>query len=172
MYRVVGCRDCGALWIVADRPETTGCPSCGTRHRFDQLHAFAETEDEEAARYARAALLADRAGHGEAFAELDDVTAGQLDSVGVDDEEYLEASGVDVDAVADAGERATAGPMRSPNRREAVIGALDALDRPTEAEVIEYATASEVPAEAVSELLDRLVRAGQVSESGGRYRRL
>lgn len=172
MYRVVGCRECGALWIVADRPETTTCRGCGRRHRFDQLHAFVETEDEEAARHARAALLADRAGHGEAFADLDDVTAGQLDSFGVDDQEYLEASGVDVDTVAEAGERATAGPMRTPNRREAVLGALDALDRPTEAEVIEYATAREVPADAVSAVLDRLVRAGEVSESGGRYRRL
>lgn len=171
MYRVVGCRECGALWVVADRPETTACPRCGKRHRFERLHAFAETEDAAAARQARAALLADRVGLGEAFAELD-VTAGALDAAGVPDDEYLTGSGLDPEAVAEAGERATAGPTRSPNRREAVLAALAALDRPTEAEVVAYAADRNVPAEAVPDLLERLVRAGEVSESGGRYRRL
>lgn len=171
MYRVVGCRDCGALWVVADRPETTTCQRCGTRHRFQRLHAFAETEDEAAARRARAALLADRAGQGDA-ADLDEATAAQLDFEAVSDATYLEQSGLDPDAVAAAGERATGGPPRSKGRRETVLAALEALDRPSEAEVVEYAVERDVPAEAVSGLLDRLVRAGEVSESGGRYRRL
>jgi len=172
VYRVVGCRECGALWVVADRPETTACPRCGQRHRFERLHAFAETEDAAAARQARAALLADRAGLGEAFAELDDVAASQLDGVGVPDDEYLAASGLDPEAVAEAGARATAGPARPPSRRAAVLDALDALDRPTEAEVVAYAADRNVPVERVPDLLERLVRAGEVSESGGRYRRL
>lgn len=174
MYRVVGCRDCGALWIVADRPETTACPRCGTRHPFDALHAFAEVEDEAAARAARASLLADRAGHGDAFGDVDDVASlgTQLDSAAVSDVEYLEASGLDADAVAAAGERATAGPGRTPSRREVVLAALEALDRPTEAEIVDYATERDVPAEAVPALLERLVHAGEVSVSGGRYRRL
>lgn len=146
MYRVVGCRDCGALWIVADRPDSTTCPRCGTRHPFDRLHAFAETDREADARKARAALLAERAGAVEA--------------------------GFDPGAVAEAGERASAGPGRTPNRREAVLGALDALDRPTEDEVVEYAAERGVPTEAVPAVLERLVRAGEVSESGGRYRAL
>lgn len=172
MYRVVGCRDCGALWIVADRPETTTCPRCATRHPFERLHAFAETEDGADARQARAALLADRAGQADAFADVDDELASQLDFEAVAEVSYLEESGLDPDAVAAAGERATAGPARSGSRRETVLAALDAHDRPTTAEVIEYATEHGVPAEAVHELLDRLVRAGEVSESGGRYRRL
>lgn len=172
MYRVVGCRDCGALWIVADRPETTTCPRCGTRHPFERLHAFAETDDEAEARRARAALLADRAGQADAFAELDDELAGQLDFEAVAEASYLEEAGLDPDAVADAGERATAGPARSRSRRETVLAALEALDRPTEVDVVDYATERDVPAEAVPGLLDRLVRAGEVSESGGRYRRL
>ncbi len=172
MYRVVGCRDCGALWIVADRPETTTCPRCGTRHPFERLHAFAETEAEADARQARAALLADRAGQADAFAEVDDELAGQLDFEAVSDASYLEAAGLDPAAVADAGERASAGPARSKSRRATVLAALEAHDQPTEAEVVEYASVRGVPTEAVPGLLERLVRAGEVSESGGRYRRL
>lgn len=174
MYRVVGCRDCGSLWVVADRPETTRCPRCGTRHRFEKLHAFAESEDEDAARRARARLLAERSGHGDAFADLDDVAtmAGQLDAAGVSDVEYLAGSGLDPDAVAAAGERASSGPARGPGRREAVLAALRELDRPTEAEVADHAAEHGVPAEAVRSVLEGLTRAGEVSESGGRYRLL
>lgn len=172
MYRVVGCRECGALWVVADRPETTSCPRCRTRHRFDALQAFAETEDEAAARAARTALLAERAGHPDAADELGAVTAGQLESVGVDDDEYLAASGLDPEAVAEAGERAAAGPARSPNRREIVLGALADLERPSEAAVIAYAADRGVPESVVPPLLEKLVRAGVVTESDGRYRRL
>lgn len=172
MYRVVGCRDCGALWIVADRPETTTCPRCSKRHPFDRLHAFAETDDEDAARQARAALLADRAGQGDAFADVDEELAGQLDFEAVSDTTYLEEAGLDPEAVAEAGERAMAGPARSTSRRETVLEALEALEWPTEDEIVEYAAERGVPAEAVSDLLDRLVRAGEVSESGRRYRRL
>lgn len=169
---MVGCRDCGALWIVADRPETTTCPRCGKRHPTDRLHAFAETEAEDAARRARAALLAERAGHGDAFADVDADLAGQLDFEAVADADYLEAAGLDRDAVEAAGERAVAGPARSKGRRETVLEALAALDRPTEAEVAAYAAERDVPREAATELLDKLVRRGEVSESGGRYRRL
>lgn len=172
MYRVVGCRDCGALWIVADRPETTTCPRCGKRHPTERLHAFAEVEDEDAARRARAALLADRAGQADAFAEVDADLAGQLDFEAVAEATYLEESGLDREAVEAAGERATAGPARGRSRRETVLGALEDLERPTEAAVVEYAAEHDVAPEAVPPLLEKLVRAGEVSESGGRYRRL
>lgn len=172
MYRVVGCRDCGALWIVADRPETTTCPRCDTRHSFERLHAFAETEAEAAAREARAALLADRAGQGDAFDDLDVAVAEQLDFEAIPDVSHLEAAGLDPDAVAEAGDRATAGPASGPSHREVVLRALEALDRPTEPEVIEYARERDVPGDTARSLLDRLVRAGEVSRSAGRYRRL
>lgn len=174
MYRVVGCRDCGALWLVADRPETTQCPRCKTRHRFEKLHAFAEAEAEEAARQARAWLLAERSGHGNAFVDLDDVEAiaGQVDTAAVSDTEYLEGSGLDPDAVAEASERAYSGPARGPNQREAIIEALRALDRPTANEVAQRAAERGVSPEASEAILERLARAGVVSESGGRYRLL
>lgn len=168
MYRVVGCRDCGALWIVADRPETTSCPRCGRRHQFDALHAFFESTEEDAARQARASLLAERAGHGDDFDSPD----SQLDSVGIDDADFLAGSGLDPDAVAAAAERASAGPATPPAPRETVLAALDELDRPSEAKVVDYATDRDVPADVVAELLERLVQAGEVSESAGRYRRL
>ena len=172
VYRVVGCRDCGALWIVADRPESTTCPRCGTRHRTGKLHAFFEGDDEDAARQARASLLAERAGHGEAFGALDEAVAGGLDFEAVAEASHLESAGLDPDAIAEAGERATAAPARSASRREVVLGALEALEAPTEAEVVGYSADRDVPPEAVPPLLEKLVHAGEVTESGGRYRRL
>lgn len=70
-FAVVGCRDCRALWIVEGQPETTGCPRCGTRSRFDQLRRFAETDAIGEARRIRAALLADRSDGDGSFAGLD-----------------------------------------------------------------------------------------------------
>lgn len=173
MYRVVGCRDCGAIWLVADRPETTQCPRCEVRHRFEKLHAFAEAETEDAARRARARLLAERSGHGDAFLDLDaEAVTRKGDAVGVSHAEYLEGSGLDPDAIAEAGERATSGPARGLNQREAVIEALRVLEWPTSDEVVERATEHGVPPEAAETTLDRLVRAGGVTECGGRHRLL
>ena len=167
MYRVVGCRDCGALWIVADRPETTRCPRCGTRHRLDRLHAFYEADDAAAARAARTALLAERAGGADRPRGPEDVEA-----VRGSEADHLEGVGIDAAAVAEAGARATSGPPKAAAKRETVIAALEALDRPTEAEVVGYAADRDVPPEAVADVLEKLVRAGEVSESGGRYRRV
>ena len=45
-------------------------------------------------------------------------------------------------------------------------------DRPDEESVVDYATDRGVPAEAARDLLERLTRRGEVSESRGRYRLL
>jgi hypothetical protein len=45
-------------------------------------------------------------------------------------------------------------------------------DRPTEAEVVDYATDRGVPAEAARDLLAELVRRGEATEHRGRYRLL
>lgn len=171
MYAVVGCGECGALWVVEGRPETTGCPRCGKRHRFDRLRKLAEADDEADAKQARAALLAERQGASEAFRDLDpfaDMEA-RLDDAGVGDEEYLDAMGVDPDEVAETGGRDASG---SRSRRETVLAALRELDSPTEHEVVEYATARGVPADYARKALEKLVRAGDATESGGRYRLL
>ena len=103
MYSVVGCPDCGALKLVADRPETTQCPRCGRRTKFKKLHKFFQSEDADAAREVRARLLADRGGQRDAYEDLG--TFAQLgtdaESAGVDDVEYLEASSVDPGEVVD-----------------------------------------------------------------------
>ncbi|MDZ7700672.1 MAG: DUF5817 domain-containing protein [Halobacteriales archaeon] len=172
MYRVVGCRDCGALWIVADRPETTTCPRCGKRHPTERLHAFAEVEDEDAARRARAALLADRAGQADAFAEVDADLAGQLDFEAVARGDVPRGVGPRPRGRRGRRRAGDRRPRPGRSRRETVLGALEDLERPTEAAVVEYAAEHDVAPEAVPPLLEKLVRAGEVSESGGRYRRL
>ena len=101
MYSVVGCRECRALWIVEGRPETTQCPRCRRRHQFSKLRAFAETDDADDAARVRSSMLAERADDG----EFVDPEAVDVDGVGMDDVEYLSASGIDPDAVSAAGER-------------------------------------------------------------------
>lgn len=173
MYAVVGCSDCSALWIVEGRPETTSCPRCGTRRRYKRLRKFVETEHEDDARDARSRMLASRQDHDDAFADLDSFVdmESQIDDAGVSDEEYLAGSGLDPEDVATAGERATAGrPSRS--RQQIVLDGLRELDHPTATELVEYAGEYDVSAEYVHEALEKLVRRGDVSETGGRYRML
>lgn len=174
MYTVVGCGACSALWIVEGTPETTGCPRCGTRHRFGALRPLVEAEDEAAARAARTALLAERSGEGDAGpipgeADLPD----DLGAVGVSDEEYLAGAGIDPEEVAAAGERARRGTSPgSGSRVDVVRAALRELDAPTAAAVVDYAAEHEVPEDAARAVLDRLVDAGVATETGGRYRPL
>jgi len=172
VYAVVGCGECSNLWLLADprAQETATCPQCGRRHRTKKLRRLYESEDREDARQARAAMLAERGGQGDAFGDLDSVTAmeDRLDDVGVDDDEYLESVGIDPDEVATAG---TSDRSRQ-SRDEIVREALRVRDRPTEADVIDYATDRGVDAEFVREYLDRLVRRGEATENRGVYRLL
>lgn len=174
MYAVVGCSECSALWVVSGEPETTGCPRCGKRHRFGKLKRFVTTDEEDHAREVRASMLANRQGEGEAFTELDSFAEmeAQVEDAGVSEEEYLERSGLDAGEVAAAGERASEGPGASSGlgREEAVRAALRDLDEPTEAEVAAYAAEHGASAEYVERALAKLTRAGEVSESRGRYR--
>ncbi|PSP75000.1 replication protein H [Halobacteriales archaeon QS_3_64_16] len=174
MYAVVGCGDCGAFWVVESEPETTGCPRCGKRHQYERLKRFLETEDADEARQARAALLADREGYSDAFSEVESFAEmdDRIEDSGIEEATYLEASGLDAESVAAAGERAEGGTRDSSNRQEILTEALEALDRPTEAEVLEYATDRGVPAADAERLLEKLRRQGAVSATGGRYRLL
>jgi predicted nucleic acid-binding Zn-ribbon protein len=172
MYAVVGCGDCSALWVVADEPETTGCPRCGKRHRYGKLKRFVTTADEDHAREVRASMLANRQGEGEAFAEFDSFTEmeGRVEDAGVSDDEYLERSGLDTEEVAAAGDRATEGAGGGTSREETVRAALRELDEPTADEVVAYAAEHGVPEEYVERALSKLARAGEVVESRGTYR--
>ncbi len=173
MYSVVGCNGCSNLWIVEGRPKTTNCPRCGKRRQFRKLKKFIETDDEDHAREMRASMLANRQGQGEAFAELDSFAAldSQADDAGMDDETFLDRSGLNTEEISAAGER-TKRRGNGKSKKAVVLNALDVLDRPTEDEIIEYASERGVAGEYVEKALRKLARRGEISESGGRYRRL
>jgi predicted Rossmann fold nucleotide-binding protein DprA/Smf involved in DNA uptake len=174
MYSVVGCSNCDALWVVDGRPESTSCPRCEKRHRFGKLKKFHQTADATEAREARSRLFATRSGNADALDQLEDfATLGRLaEDTGVDEGEYLEMSGVDTSEVAAAGDRAERGQARSRSRREVILDALRQQENPTTEEVHAYATDAGVPAEYVDRALMKLSQAGEISESGGRYRLL
>ncbi len=173
MYSVVGCNGCSNLWIVEGRPKTTNCPRCGKRRQFRKLKKFVETDDEDHARELRASMLANRQGQGEAFAELDSFGAldEQADEAGMDDEEFLDRSGLDTEEISAAGER-TKRRGNKKSKKQVVLDALDVLDEPTEEAIIDYASERRVSGEYVGKALVKLARRGEVSESRGRYRRI
>jgi hypothetical protein len=170
MYAVVGCTDCAALWVVSGRPETTSCPRCGKRRQFAKLKKFAETETAEAAKNVRSTMVQRRAGDDQ---DLDDFATLEERAMasGPDEAEFLTASGLDADAVAAAGERAEGG-TESLSKRAAVERAVEELDRPTEAEIAAFAADHGVERDYVERALEKLRRAGALTETGGRYRSL
>ncbi|MBZ6493820.1 DUF5817 domain-containing protein [Natrinema longum] len=174
MYAVVGCSECSNLWIIEGRSETTQCPRCGSRRAYEKRKKFVETDDVAHARDVRASMLANRQGEGEAFAELDSFRALEDDVADgvVDDDEYLEEAGLDVDEIDAAGDRDPRGPTRSGSKKEIVERALERLEEPTEADVVDYAAERGVGADSVRTILEKLTRRGVVSESRGRYRLL
>lgn len=176
MYAVVGCNNCSMLWLLSNPQDskTAQCPRCQKTHQTTKLKRFFESDDRNAAQQARSALLAKKQGHSEAFADVDHVVdlEAQVDEPVVDDREYLEAAGLDADDVAAAGDQPTGG---SKSRDEIVREAVKKSgggDRPTEADILAYATEQGVPREKARELLQKLRRRGEASESGGRYRLL
>ncbi|QPV61341.1 replication protein H [Halosimplex litoreum] len=173
MYAVVGCSDCSMLWVVEGRPETSQCPRCGTTRQYAKRKKFVSTEQEDHAREVRASMLANRQGHGEAFAELDSFTEmeRQIDDVGPSDEEYLEGSGLDADAVAEAGERAMEA-SGSTSRKERVRRAVRECDEATADAVVSHAAERGVDPEYTRKTLQKLVRAGEATENRGVYRLL
>lgn len=176
MYAVVGCNECGNLWLLQD-PRTSDsarCSRCEKTHRTAKLKRFFESEDRAAAREARSALLAKKHDDSEAFAEVDHVSDLEraVEDAGIDDREYLERSGVDADAVFEAGTRAGSSGHASRSREDIVRDGVREADEPTEESVVAYASEHGVPAEAARDLLDALTRRGAISKSGGRYRLL
>ena len=178
MYAVVGCNNCNMLWLLADPDSAASatCPRCETTHQTSKLNRFFESDDRSAAKEARSALLAKKQGDSEAFAEIAHVSEleERAEDAGIDDREYLEASGLDADSVAAAAESTDSGASSHDEIiREAVRNAGDDDDhRPTEAEIVAYAAERGVPRNKASSLLEKLCRVGDASESRGRYRLL
>lgn len=173
MYAIVGCSSCSNLWLIEGRSKTVQCPRCGSRRPYEKRRKFLETDDPDHAREVRASMLASRQGESDAFARVD--AFGDLEDTVEDgvipDEEYLEAAGLDVDELAAAGDRNTRQPS-SQSKRAVVEEALETLESPTEADIVDYATDRGVEATYVQSALEKLVRRGAVSESRGTYRLL
>ena len=170
MYAVVGCDECQALWIVEGQQERSGCPRCGRTRLHEKRRKFVTTEDGDHAREVRASMLAARSGHDEAFAELDSFAglAERVESAGIDDETYLEESGIDPESVAEAGESSTA----SRSREQILRDAVGELDEPTEQAVVDYAEKHDIQPEYTERALAKLVRNGELSRHQGVYRSL
>lgn len=169
MYAVVGCTDCGSYWLVTDpkASDSATCPTCGRRHQTKKLRTFYESEDREAAREARAALLAKKHGESESFAEVAHVSEleVQVEDSGLSAEEYLKESGLDPNEVQEAGDTST---ERSRSRDEKVRDAV--REGGTESEIVSRAVEDGVPRDAATKLLEKLRQQGEVIQSGGELR--
>lgn len=167
MYAVVGCSNCGGYWLVADPDEQSSaqCGRCGKRHSMDRLKRFHTADTRAEAAAARSRLLAGEQEVSEDAeqAAFTDVSGGEV----VDDDEYLEAHGIDSEAVSEAGDVSSGG---SRSRTEVLRDAVRAADE-REA-ILDRAAADGLDRETAADLLDRLVRRGEATESGGRYRLL
>lgn len=171
MYAVVGCTECLSLWVIEEGSDSATCPRCGKRHRTDKLRHFAEAADADDAREARGALVANRRGAGDAAPGFGDLKASIGDDV-VDDEKLLEAAGIDPDAVAEAGERASSGSGSSRSRREIVLDAFEDHDEPGSDDIRAYAEEHGVPREYVDRALRKLEDRGEIVKGASGYRRL
>lgn len=168
MYTVVGCRNCRFLWSVEGRPDTTQCPRCRSRYRFAKLRSFGETETSAAAARIRSAILANRAEDGE-FIDPEEI---DTDAVGMDDDEFLTASGIDADAVAGAKQRAETSTTRSRSRKQIVLDGLETLEQPTLDELTAYAAESGVSASYVETAVEKLTQAGEILRTNDGYRQV
>jgi hypothetical protein len=173
VYAVVGCSDCSGLWIVENPrdQEAATCARCGSRHRVAGLRRLFEAENRERAVEARGTMLARRAGESESFEAVGDDAAA---AAGLDDAEFLAASGLDPDEAAAAGERAErgAGSAGAGDRASVVRAAVADLDEPTADEVVAFAEARGVPPDAARDLLDRLHENGEVAVGADGFRPL
>ena len=175
MYAVVGCDECAALWIVEGRPETSQCPRCGKTRKYEKRRQFVTTDDKDHAREVRASMLAARQGYGEEFTDLDSFAEMEeyVDDSGVDDETYLAAFGIDSEETEAAAERSGTRTASGGNsQKDTVLEALHTLDAPDESSVVAYAGESGVDPGAARKILEKLRRAGEVTERDGQYRLL
>lgn len=172
MYTVVVCSTCQYCWIVQNRPERTNCGRCDKSHQFKNLRKFHTTEDLGEAKFARATVRAEVVGDTDGFESAKDAGALNVDiDQAVDDEEYLDAHGIDLDELDDVEERATSGAGETSRSRSKIVrDAISENDATTEAEVIAYAVEFDVTESAAEKTLQKLQHDGEVIETREGYR--
>lgn len=170
MYAVVGCSECGTLWIVETGTASAQCPRCRTRHRTAKLRSIATCEDADRARELRSRLLAERADHETSFSSVESFVGLEeaAERPVVDDATYLSAADIDPAALEASIEDDP--PRRS--RSEIVLEAIDRVEDPTREAVVAYATDRDVPEAFAERLLDRGLENGIVTVADGRFRRV
>ena len=174
MYAVVGCTECAAMWLLNDPSASTTarCPRCGRTHQTKKLKRFFQSSARDAAREARAALLAKKHGDSEAFAAVEHtaVLEQAVEDAGIDDREYLEASGIDADAVFEAGKRVNTGASGSSSPTAVIRDAIHECEEPTADRIIAYAAKHDVETSDTRKILKKMTQRGEVTESRGKYR--
>lgn len=113
-------------------------------------------------------MLADRAAEGE-FVDPREI---DTETVGMDDDEFLAASGVDPEAVSAAERRADGSTNRSRSRRRVVLDGLEDLEEPTTADLVQYAADAGVGEAYVERALEKLARSGEITRTNDGYRKL
>jgi hypothetical protein len=94
-----------------------------------------------------------------------------VEDAGIDDRTYLEGAGLNADAIDEAAARSMKSNGESSQSREEIVReAVAATDDPTHKNIVAYATAHGVPADAARALVTALTQRGELTESGGRYR--
>lgn len=167
MYEVVGCGDCGTLWVHEGDTETTTCRGCRRRIATEKLRTLATAKTVEEARELRSRLLAERAADGDLVAGYGE-TATAADAAGMPDDDYLSAMGVDLAEVEAAGEAPES--RRRGTDAEIVLETVATLEEATRGAV--RSEAAERGVDEVEQVLERLTAAGEITVEGGTYRRL
>lgn len=167
MYEVVGCRDCGELWIREGDAETASCPRCGRRFQVSRLRTLGSADSAEVAREIRSDLLADRASYGDIVAGYTDIEEERT----IDDEQYLTAFGIDAEEVEAVEDRiGNTGSSRS--IRDIVLDTIEEVERPSADRIAAAAAEHGLSEDGVEHALEHLHRAGELTRDGDEYRRV
>ncbi|WP_330630298.1 DUF5817 domain-containing protein [Halocatena halophila] len=171
MYSVVGCPECEAITVVADRPETTGCPRCRKRLTFEKLRVIYQSDDPDKAREIRGRLLADRSGHADAFESVDSFAAleTEIEESGISPKAYRQLAGGGEKSPTPVSARTESG---SGNRTDRVKKAIRSQEKPTRGTIIKQATENGVPKKAAESILEKLRQNGELTVTDGAYRLL
>lgn len=99
-FALVGCSDCSERWIVEeDDRQRLECPTCSSVKTRSKRRIIATADDRDQVAQIRSAILADRAGYGDA--DLDHYATQEIRADGpvVDDRSYLDGLGLDRETI-------------------------------------------------------------------------